>query len=228
MNSVIDERSLTASMPPKIASAVAAGVASTGPAHSRRRAPRTGWARYARLVERCDRVEPRHLAPPEARDLREHEPHPVPGLAAGAELGEDAVVDVLLGDDEALAGRHPRPDCRGTLVAMSLDVVTGLLLIVVPILFNVAFFALGQAFDYPDILRREPDEILRRFHAGGTGLLLRWHLLLLSALAMVPWRCSSRGVPGGGGRADVDGARRRGPGRPRAGARPPPLDLCRA
>ena len=69
---------------------------------------------------------------------------------------------------------------------MSVDVVTALFLIVVPILFNVAFFELGRAFDYPDILRREPDEILRRFHAGGTGLLLRWHLLMLSALAMVP------------------------------------------
>ena len=66
---------------------------------------------------------------------------------------------------------------------MSLEVVTALLLIAVPIVFNVAFFELGRAFDYPDILRREPDEILRRFHAGGTGLLLRWHLLMLSALA---------------------------------------------
>ncbi len=69
---------------------------------------------------------------------------------------------------------------------MSLDVVTGLLLIAVPILFNVVFFELGRVFDYPDILRREPDEILRRFAAGGTGLLIRWHALMLSALAMVP------------------------------------------
>jgi hypothetical protein len=61
-----------------------------------------------------------------------------------------------------------------------------LLLIVVPIVFNVAFFELGRAFDYPAILRREPDEILRRFAAGGSGLLLRWHLLLISALAMLP------------------------------------------
>jgi Domain of unknown function (DUF4386) len=65
-------------------------------------------------------------------------------------------------------------------------VAAGLLLIGVPILFNVAFFELGRAFEYPAILRREPDEILRRFAAGGTGLLLRWHLLFVSALAMVP------------------------------------------
>jgi hypothetical protein len=61
-----------------------------------------------------------------------------------------------------------------------------ILLIVVPIAFNVAFFELGRAFEYPAILRREPDEILRRFALGGSGLLLRWHLLFLSALAMLP------------------------------------------
>ena len=64
--------------------------------------------------------------------------------------------------------------------------VTAVLLIGVPIVFNVAFFELGRAFDYPSILRRPADEILRRFAAGGAGLLLRWHLLFLSALAMVP------------------------------------------
>lgn len=69
---------------------------------------------------------------------------------------------------------------------MELRVVAGLLLILVPVVFNVAFFELGRAFDYPAILRREPDEILRRFAAGGSGLLLRWHLLFLSAIAMLP------------------------------------------
>jgi Domain of unknown function (DUF4386) len=62
----------------------------------------------------------------------------------------------------------------------------GILLIAVPIIFNVAFFELGRAFEYPSILRKEPAQILRRFAAGGTGLLLRWHLLFVSALAMVP------------------------------------------
>jgi hypothetical protein len=62
----------------------------------------------------------------------------------------------------------------------------GILLIAVPVVFNVAFFELGRSFEYPAILRREPDEILRRFAAGGSGLLLRWHLLFLSALAMLP------------------------------------------
>ena len=69
---------------------------------------------------------------------------------------------------------------------MSVEVVTAVLLIAVPIAFNLAFFELGRAFDYPNILRKEPDEILRRFDAGGSGLLLRWHALLISALAMLP------------------------------------------
>jgi hypothetical protein len=69
---------------------------------------------------------------------------------------------------------------------MSVDQATALLLIAVPIAFNLAFFELGRAFDYPNILRREPDEILRRFAAGGSGLILRWEALLLSALAMLP------------------------------------------
>jgi hypothetical protein len=55
---------------------------------------------------------------------------------------------------------------------MNAEQLAGVLLIVVPVAFSVAFFALGRAFDYPDILRREPDEILRRFAAGGSGLLL--------------------------------------------------------
>ncbi len=69
---------------------------------------------------------------------------------------------------------------------MSVEAVTAALLIAVPIAFNLAFFELSRAFDYPDILRKEPDEILRRFDAGGSGLLLRWQALLVSALAMLP------------------------------------------
>lgn len=69
---------------------------------------------------------------------------------------------------------------------MNVDAASGAFLIAVPIAFNVAFFELGRVFDYPNILRKEPDEILRRFAAGGAGLILRWHALLISALAMLP------------------------------------------
>lgn len=69
---------------------------------------------------------------------------------------------------------------------MGADAAAAALLIGVPIAFNAAFFELGRAFDYPNILRKEPEEILRRFAAGGPGLILRWEALLLSALAMLP------------------------------------------
>jgi hypothetical protein len=69
---------------------------------------------------------------------------------------------------------------------LNAEIVTAVLLIAVPLAFNLAFFELGRAFDYPDILRKEPDEILRRFAAGGSGLLLRWQALLVSALLMLP------------------------------------------
>jgi Domain of unknown function (DUF4386) len=69
---------------------------------------------------------------------------------------------------------------------VTLERTAGALLVAVPIAFNLAFLALGRASDYPNILRKEPDEILRRFAAGGSGLILRWEALLLSALAMLP------------------------------------------
>jgi hypothetical protein len=69
---------------------------------------------------------------------------------------------------------------------VNVDTIAAVLLIVVPIGFNLAFLELGRAFDYPGILREPPEAILRRFAAGGSGLLLRWQALLLSALAMFP------------------------------------------
>jgi len=69
---------------------------------------------------------------------------------------------------------------------VSAEVAAAVLLIAVPVAFNLAFVELGRAFDYPNILRKEPDEILTRFHDGGSGLILRWEALLVSALAMLP------------------------------------------
>ena len=69
---------------------------------------------------------------------------------------------------------------------MSGEAAAAILLISVPVAFNAAFFELGRTFEYPNILRKEPEEILRRFAAGGPALVLRWEALLLSALAMLP------------------------------------------
>jgi hypothetical protein len=67
-----------------------------------------------------------------------------------------------------------------------MELATAALLIAVPIAFNLAFFELGRTFDYPSILREPAGVILRRFDAGGSGLVLRWQLLLTSAVAMLP------------------------------------------
>ena len=69
---------------------------------------------------------------------------------------------------------------------MNVELGAAIMLIAVPIGFNLAFFELGRTFDYPNILRQPADVILRRFDAGGTGLLLRWQALLVTALAMLP------------------------------------------
>jgi hypothetical protein len=64
--------------------------------------------------------------------------------------------------------------------------VAGTLLIIVPIGFNVAFSLLAARFDYPDVLRRPTSEVLARFRAGGSRLVLTWWAFALTAVAMVP------------------------------------------
>src|ERR1051325_10101141 len=65
---------------------------------------------------------------------------------------------------------------------MSESTVAGVVLIATPILFNVTFPLLAQRFDYPDILRRPTHEVLERFRAGGTALILIWWAFALSAV----------------------------------------------
>ena len=69
---------------------------------------------------------------------------------------------------------------------MRLTALTGLLLIVVPLAFNASFFLLQRAFDYPDILRRPADTILRRFKEGGAPLRRLWYAFALSAVLFTP------------------------------------------
>ena len=58
---------------------------------------------------------------------------------------------------------------------MNITQWTGLLLILLPIAFNVLFFLLQRTFEYPDILRKPTDYILSRFNAGGKRLVLIWY-----------------------------------------------------
>jgi hypothetical protein len=61
----------------------------------------------------------------------------------------------------------------------------GALLIAAPVWFNATFTLLAKRFDYPDILRRPTDEILRRFRAGGSNLILLWWAFMFSGLVFI-------------------------------------------
>ncbi len=69
---------------------------------------------------------------------------------------------------------------------MSTTTLTGLLLIVLPIIFNTSFALLGLSFDYPGILRRPTSEVLARFRQGGSSLVFLWWSFALSALLVAP------------------------------------------
>ena len=64
--------------------------------------------------------------------------------------------------------------------------VAGILLIVLPLAFNAAFAALAAKFDYPDILRKPTQEILRRFRDGGSALVLLWWSFAMTAVLLAP------------------------------------------
>ena len=69
---------------------------------------------------------------------------------------------------------------------MSAVTVAGVLLLALPVAFNVGFGVLAATFDYPDILRRPTHEVLARFRKGGTKLLLWWWIFALTAVALAP------------------------------------------
>jgi hypothetical protein len=69
---------------------------------------------------------------------------------------------------------------------VNVEVAAGILLIVAPLWFNATFALLGKRFEYPDILRRPATEILDRFRAGGSSLILLWWMFMLSGLLLIP------------------------------------------
>lgn len=69
---------------------------------------------------------------------------------------------------------------------MKVEAVAGAFLIVAPLWFNATFALLGKRFEYPDILRRPANEILDRFRAGGSSLILLWWMFTLSGLLLIP------------------------------------------
>jgi hypothetical protein len=64
--------------------------------------------------------------------------------------------------------------------------LTGILLILTPIAFNVFFTLLSVTFEYPDILREPTGYVLRHFDAGGSALIAIWYGFMLTAVLFVP------------------------------------------
>src|SRR3954454_686035 len=69
---------------------------------------------------------------------------------------------------------------------MSVTTAAAIFLVVMPLAFNTAFGLLAARFDYPDILRRPKAEVLERFAAGGTGLLLLLWVFAMTAVLLAP------------------------------------------
>jgi hypothetical protein len=65
-------------------------------------------------------------------------------------------------------------------------ILTGMLLIVTPILFMAAFTMLQINFEYPDILRQPAVTVMEKFAAGGSGLIANWYLMVVSSILFIP------------------------------------------
>ena len=73
---------------------------------------------------------------------------------------------------------------RGPL--LTTQVLTGLLLLVLPVAYNGLYTVLARRFDYPDILRQPTGQVLERFTAGGSRLVLIWWGFTMSAVLLAP------------------------------------------
>src|SRR5512132_3077832 len=69
---------------------------------------------------------------------------------------------------------------------LTTQVLAGLLLVVLPVAYNLLFTLLARSFDYPDVLRRPTVEVLERFAAGGSRLVLTWWGFAMSAVLLAP------------------------------------------
>jgi hypothetical protein len=69
---------------------------------------------------------------------------------------------------------------------VSARVGAGVLLVALPVAFNVVFTLLARGFGYPDVLRQPTGVILARFRAGGSRLILLWWAFVVTSLALAP------------------------------------------
>jgi Domain of unknown function (DUF4386) len=73
---------------------------------------------------------------------------------------------------------------RGPL--LTTQVLTGVLLLILPVAYNGLYTLLARSFDYPDILRQPTSQILDQFAAGGSRLVLTWWGFAMSAVLLAP------------------------------------------
>ena len=64
--------------------------------------------------------------------------------------------------------------------------VTGGLLVAVPLIFTAGFTGLQIVFDYPGILRHPAGEVLSRFANGGADLHAYWYLMFIAGVLLIP------------------------------------------
>lgn len=68
---------------------------------------------------------------------------------------------------------------------MSVSRVTGVLLIFLPVAFNIVFFLLQRTFEYPDILRKPTDYILRTFNERRKRLVPLWYAFMFTGILFI-------------------------------------------
>jgi hypothetical protein len=65
-------------------------------------------------------------------------------------------------------------------------IVTGALLVAVPVVFTAGFTALQMGFEYPAILRHPASEVLTKFAAVGPEIHLAWYAMMAAAIGLIP------------------------------------------
>ena len=74
--------------------------------------------------------------------------------------------------------------------------IVGLSAIALAVVFNIPYSVLAATFDYPQVLRRPPGEVLDLFSAGGPALVLTWYAFMLCALMLAPFAAAFAATPG--------------------------------
>src|SRR3569623_79980 len=101
---------------------------------------------------------------------------------------------------------HPIPQRKNQMTATR--VLTGTLLVAVPIVLTAGFTGLQMTFDYPAILRHPAGEVLTRFADGSADLHAYWYAMFIAAVALIPaaigfallnWRQNQLGAALAGG-----------------------------